>query len=852
MQKEADWVELCEIHLLLEDHVSSDSIICICSRAVLQDGDLLQQGMKGKVKENQTIISSSVKNTKKVNFNEEDFPDNNDTEKSFTDQDMFRGSNNKSSNSGLKIIKADEIYHEPVEEFDVAFKEDLVKMKEMGLPLGFMNVNAYEVEDENGVVQVAVNTKIKKRSRKKKKRRLIDEDSRAEFDSTWWVEHGQDAIMKVWTERYGQYMDDGDVAVNDEDDKEATGPSNTNVWENDNKITGTSSWGDTNSVSGGEAWGQPEENSQAQSGTWGTNVVDTGHGWGDVDTNSGSQEATVGNQEDWDRLWVEVTNEVYQVELTRWFDRKQDQELGNLMTDTTVDSTNTDVTQDSSTSNTDYSQSQDTATSNTDLTIDSAASNPDTTIDSISSDMDRLRDHTTSNDQTVDSVTNSLENVNIKTEKTNKEEVDILKLDVIKFNDASDSNSKPVPGLKHTSGLGLLLQHLQSKTNEENNEGEDEGCENETNVEKEAPGLVRVLKAFDQLGYVFEEVPDRRFDNFPSIRTAALYWRSKNAVKQSRKLNLNRRTKGIKSKTQFDETIALPGVSQAKESLNDTTQEDDLINDIGDKAVESTEEFLTADEEELNTETVNDDIDAEVEEFVDAKTEQKKFPKLEREPPLPVPEELASLPHISKYWAQRYRLFSLYDEGVKLDHESWYSVTPEKIAQHIAERCRCDVIVDGFCGVGGNAIQFAFTCERVIAIDIDPRKIELARINAAVYGVQDRIEFIVGDFFQVLPSLKADVVFLSPPWGGPEYLAQDTFDLKDCGGCVDGYQVFKTAKTVTDNIAYFVPRNTNVDQLASLTECGDTFEVEQNILTRKFKTLTAYYGDLAAATGTDI
>jgi len=131
MQKEADWVELCEIHLLLEDHVSSDSIICICSRAVLQDGDLLQQGMKGKVKENQTILSSSVKNTKKVNFNEDDLLGNNedDTEKSFNDQDMFRGSNNKSSNSGLKIIKADEIYHEPVEEFDVAFKEDLVKMK---------------------------------------------------------------------------------------------------------------------------------------------------------------------------------------------------------------------------------------------------------------------------------------------------------------------------------------------------------------------------------------------------------------------------------------------------------------------------------------------------------------------------------------------------------------------------------------------------------------------------------------------------------------------------------------------------------------------------------------------------
>ena len=44
--------------------------------------------------------------------------------------------------------------------------------------------------------------------------------------------------------------------------------------------------------------------------------------------------------------------------------------------------------------------------------------------------------------------------------------------------------------------------------------------------------------------------------------------------------------------------------------------------------------------------------------------------------------------------------------------EGWFSCTPEMIAQHIAERCRCDLVVDAFCGVGSNAIQFAFTCER--------------------------------------------------------------------------------------------------------------------------------------------
>lgn len=46
--------------------------------------------------------------------------------------------------------------------------------------------------------------------------------------------------------------------------------------------------------------------------------------------------------------------------------------------------------------------------------------------------------------------------------------------------------------------------------------------------------------------------------------------------------------------------------------------------------------------------------------------------------------------------------------------EGWFSVTPEGIARHIAQRCQSDVVIDAFCGCGGNAIQFAFTCERGI------------------------------------------------------------------------------------------------------------------------------------------
>ena len=61
---------------------------------------------------------------------------------------------------------------------------------------------------------------------------------------------------------------------------------------------------------------------------------------------------------------------------------------------------------------------------------------------------------------------------------------------------------------------------------------------------------------------------------------------------------------------------------------------------------------------------------------------------------------------------------------------------------------------------------------------MDPTRLALAKHNAAVYGVDDRIEFVLGDFFHVAKDLKADAVFLSPPWGGPEYLNQKVFKLK--------------------------------------------------------------------------
>ncbi|NXS16974.1 TGS1 synthase, partial [Mystacornis crossleyi] len=214
-----------------------------------------------------------------------------------------------------------------------------------------------------------------------------------------------------------------------------------------------------------------------------------------------------------------------------------------------------------------------------------------------------------------------------------------------------------------------------------------------------------------------------------------------------------------------------------------------------------------------------------------------------------IPPEIAADPELIKYWAQRYRLFSRFDEGIKLDREGWFSVTPEKIAEHIAVRVsqsfNCDIIVDAFCGVGGNAIQFALTSKRVIAIDIDPEKLRLARHNAEVYGVAEHIDFLCGDFLALAAGLRADVVFLSPPWGGPDYATAEIFDIQTMI-CPDGYpfQVMPLSQKITNNIVYFLPRNADINQVASLAGPGGKVEIEQNFLNNKLKTITAYFGDL--------
>ena len=110
------------------------------------------------------------------------------------------------------------------------------------------------------------------------------------------------------------------------------------------------------------------------------------------------------------------------------------------------------------------------------------------------------------------------------------------------------------------------------------------------------------------------------------------------------------------------------------------------------------------------------------------------------------------------------RLFSRWAQGIQVDAQGLYSLTPEHMALQIAQGVQESVVIDAFCGCGGNTIAFARQkhITKVFAYDNDPQKIAFAKNNAQIYGVQHKIVFRCVDVLQA--SIPKGHLFADPPW----------------------------------------------------------------------------------------
>ena len=180
------------------------------------------------------------------------------------------------------------------------------------------------------------------------------------------------------------------------------------------------------------------------------------------------------------------------------------------------------------------------------------------------------------------------------------------------------------------------------------------------------------------------------------------------------------------------------------------------------------------------------------------------------------------------FYNLRYYLFSKYDDGIQMDHESWYSVTPEEIAHYISSiipSSSSNTITDAFCGVGGNTIPFSLSCAHVNASDISSSKLNMAQHNASLYACKDNITFIESDFLTT--TVKSDFMFLSPPWGGSAYKTDTNFTLKKWI-TPDIEEIIKHALTLSHNLIFYLPRNTPVMELIEYLVKHDENTIKEN------------------------
>ena len=100
--------------------------------------------------------------------------------------------------------------------------------------------------------------------------------------------------------------------------------------------------------------------------------------------------------------------------------------------------------------------------------------------------------------------------------------------------------------------------------------------------------------------------------------------------------------------------------------------------------------------------------------------------------------------------------------------------------------------------------------------------------------------------------MQADMVFLSPPWGGPAYSKSGLFDVSQEIGSLQQNlrQLLHTAASALKDpdsrrIACFLPRNTDLNLLGDSVPSEQHCLIERNVLNSHLKAVTVYYGSLA-------
>jgi predicted RNA methylase len=148
---------------------------------------------------------------------------------------------------------------------------------------------------------------------------------------------------------------------------------------------------------------------------------------------------------------------------------------------------------------------------------------------------------------------------------------------------------------------------------------------------------------------------------------------------------------------------------------------------------------------------------------------------------------------------------------IKYDNEALYSttdqVTANKISKEILKFASKDsVITDATACIGGSALALSKCFKKVYAIELDKNRYELLVHNMNLLDCNNVI-CINNNALLQCSMTDQDIIFLDPPWGGPEYKKEHSLDLFISN--IPFYEVCITFSKLCNFIVIKVPINFN-------------------------------------------
>jgi len=109
-------------------------------------------------------------------------------------------------------------------------------------------------------------------------------------------------------------------------------------------------------------------------------------------------------------------------------------------------------------------------------------------------------------------------------------------------------------------------------------------------------------------------------------------------------------------------------------------------------------------------------------------------------------------------------------QNLKSDEEGLYSLShkddADKLSSIIKDKYGDISILDATSGIGGNSISFGTNFTNVISIELNTERFKLLKENLESRNLKNIL--INGNFMNFI-NMNYDLIFIDPPWGGPNY-----------------------------------------------------------------------------------